>query len=227
MIVRKLTALLISATLLSLFGGCSTAPEIDNSYDPGVPVQPVMVPAAGGAIYQATAGLRLFEDLKATRVGDILTVRLIEQTVASKSSNTSTSKSTDATLANPTVFGRPVTRGGISIFSGSLSGEHSFDGAGASNQSNSLVGNITVTVVERYPNGNLRIVGEKWVTLNQGREFIRLSGIIRPYDIQQDNSVLSEKIADAQITYSSKGVMSAANRMGLFSRFFQSIFSGY
>ncbi len=227
MLTGKVFRSLIYAALLSLFGGCSTAPEIDNNIEPTVPVHPVMVPAAGGAIYQEDAGMRLFEDLKATRVGDILTVRLIEQTVASKSSNTSTSKSTDVALTNPTIFGQPVTRNGISIFAGSLSGEHSFDGAGASNQSNSLLGNITVTVVERYPNGNLRIVGEKWVTLNQGREFIRLSGIIRPFDIQPDNSVLSEKIADAQITYSSKGVMAAANRMGLFSRFFQSIFSGY
>jgi flagellar L-ring protein precursor FlgH len=65
------------------------------------------------------------------------------------------------------------------------------------------------------------------VTINQGKEFIRLSGIIRPYDIEPDNSLLSGKVADAQITYSSKGVMAAANRMGLFARFFQSIFYGY
>ena len=227
MFSRTVFRSMINATLLSLFAACSTAPEIDESYDPPVPVQPAMGAAAGGAIYRANAGMRLFADLKAARIGDILTVRLIEQTTASKSSNTSTSKSTEATLSNPTVFGRPITRNGIPIFAGSLSGEHSFDGAGASNQSNSLMGNITVTVVERYPNGNLRIRGEKWVTLNQGREFIRLSGIIRPYDIEPDNSVLSEKIADAQIIYSSRGVMAAANRMGLFSRFFQSIFSGY
>ena len=227
MFSRKAFRSMINATLLSLFGACSTAPEIDESYDPPVHVQPAMGVAAGGAIYRANAGIQLFADLKAARVGDILTVRLIEQTTASKSSNTSTSKSTEATLTNPTVFGQPITRNGIPIFAGSLSGDHSFDGAGASNQSNSLLGNITVTVVEQFPNGNLRIRGEKWVTLNQGREFIRLSGIIRPYDIEPDNSVLSEKIADAQIIYSSRGVMAAANRMGLFSRFFQSILSGY
>ena len=200
---------------------------MEERFDPPVLVQPAMLPAAGGSIYQANTGMRLFEDLRAARVGDILTVRLVEQTIASKSSNTSTSKSTEAALTNPTIFGRPVTRNGVAILNGSLSGEHTFDGAGASNQSNSLVGDITVTVVERYPNGNLRIRGEKWVTLNQGREFIRLSGIIRPYDIEPDNSVLSAKVADAQITYSSKGVLAAANRMGLISRFFQSIFSGY
>jgi len=169
----------------------------------------------------------LFEDRKATRVGDILTVRLRERTNASKNSQTSTSKATETTLANPTVFGRPITKGGTPLFDGSLSGDSSFDGAGSSSQSNSLLGEITVTVVERYPNGNLRIRGEKWVTLNQGREFIRLSGIIRPDDIGTDNSLESFRIADAQITYSSKGVMAAANRMGLISRFFNSILHPY
>ena len=113
------------------------------------------------------------------------------------------------------------------MFTGSLAGESGFDGAGSSSQSNSLVGDITVTVVERFANGNLRIRGEKWVTLNQGREFIRLSGIIRPYDIGPDNAVLSSKVANAQITYSSKGALAAANKMGIISRFFNSIFYPY
>lgn len=227
MIANKAFKALIYAGFLTLFGACSTTPEMGEKLDPQVLEQSAIAPAEGGAIYQANTGMHLFEDLKAARVGDILTVRLVEQTNASKSSNTSTSKSTASTLTNPTIFGRPVTRNGIPLFDASLGGDHSFDGAGASNQSNSLVGNISVTVVQRFANGNLRIQGEKWVTLNQGREFIRLTGTIRPYDIEPDNSILSEKIANAQITYSSKGVLAAANRMGLFSRFFQSIFSGY
>lgn len=218
---------LIGMAFLCVCAGCSTVPGFEESYDPPVPAQASIAPATDGAIYQANIGMRLFEDLRAARVGDILTVRLVEKTVASKSSNTSTSKSTAATLVNPSVFGRPVTRNGVPILAGSLSGDSTFDGEGASNQSNSLQGDITVTVVERYPNGNLRIRGEKWVTLNQGREFIRLSGIIRPYDIEPDNSILSGKVADAHITYSSKGVLAAANRMGLISRFFNSIFSGF
>jgi flagellar L-ring protein precursor FlgH len=120
-----------------------------------------------------------------------------------------------------------VTRNGVPILSGSISGENSFDGGGSSNQSNSLIGDITVTVVERYANGNLRIYGEKWVTLNQGKEFIRLSGIIRSFDIGPDNSVVSTKVANAKITYSSKGALAAANRQGLISRFFNSILSGF
>ncbi len=93
---------------------------------------------------------------------------------------------------------------------------------GAAFDAESLVGDIAVTVVARYPNGNLLVRGDKWVTLNQGREFIRLSGVIRPFDIEPDNSIASSKVADARITYSSEGVLAEANRMGLLTRFFNS-----
>ncbi len=216
----------LAAAALSL-GACASAPEPMESYEPPTPVLEAYERPSSGAIYQSGTEIRLFEDLKAGRVGDILTVRLIERTNASKNSSTSTSKSTEASLANPTVFGRPITLDGTPLFDASLSGEQTFDGEGSSSQSNSLQGDITVTVVERFPNGNLRIRGEKWLTLNQGKEFIRLSGIIRPFDIEPDNSVPSNKIADAEISYSSKGVLAAANRMGLISRFFHSIFHPY
>lgn len=207
--------------------GCSILPEKEESYEPPAPVTMASAPVTSGAIYQAGLEVRLFEDLKAGRVGDILTIRLVERTAASKNSATSVAKVTEATMGNPTVFGQVLTKDGQPLFEGSLDGESSFDGVGSSSQSNSLVGDITVTVVERFPNGNLRIRGEKWVNINQGKEFIRLSGIIRPYDISPDNSVLSSKVADAQIAYSSKGVMAAANRMGLISRFFNSILHPY
>jgi len=210
-----------------LAAGCGSIPMQDENYAPPYPTQPVLAPPTSGSIYNDGVDVRLFEDRKATRVGDILTVLLKEQTNASKQSATSTSKATEATLANPTIFGREPTKNGRPLFEGSLSGDSSFDGAGSSSQSNSLAGDITVTVIERFPNGNLRIRGEKWVTLNQGREFIRLSGIVRPDDIGTDNTIESFRIADPQITYSSKGVLAAANKMGLISRFFNSMFHPY
>jgi len=222
---RKTLLLLFAATWLA--SGCGTVKLYEESYEPPYPSQPVHEPPISGTIYNNGTDVRLFEDRKATRVGDILTVRLREQTNATKNSATSTSKATEASLGNPTVFGRQLSKDGTPLFEGSLSGDTSFDGAGSSSQSNSLLGDITVTVTERFPNGNLRIRGEKWVTLNQGREFIRLSGIIRPDDIGTDNSLESYRIADAQITYSSKGVLAAANRMGPISRFFNSLFHPY
>jgi len=228
MTIQKLTGRSISLPImLSLLAGCSIHPQQDESFEPPEPVPMVPAASTSGSIYQYGTEVRLFEDLKAGRVGDILTVRLVERTTASKNSATATTKATDVTLANPTVFGRPITLNGVPIFDGSLNGDSEFEGTGQSSQSNSLIGDITVTVVERFPNGNLRIRGEKWVHLNQGKEFIRLSGIIRPFDIETNNSIDSNKIADAQIAYSSKGVMAAANRQGLIGRFFNSIFHPY
>ena len=219
--------LLLTPICFSVLAACASAPQEPPRYEPLGPVQPQAEPPTGGAIYQSATSVRLFEDLRASRIGDILTVRLVEQTNASKNSATSTSKSTAASLTNPTILGRPATLDGTPLFEGALGGDQSFDGSGASSQSNSLEGDITVTVVARYPNGNLVIRGEKWVTLNQGKEYIRLAGIVRPFDIAPDNSVASTQIADAEITYSSRGVLAAANRMGLVSRFFHSILHPY
>ncbi len=223
----KLTRALLAATALLLAAGCARIEQLRDPYEPPAPVLPELPAPTSGAIYRDGGAARLFEDLRAARVGDILTVRLVESTAASLQSNTSTSKSTEASFTTPTFLGRPVTRNGTALFDGSLSGEQAFDGSGTSNQSNSLQGNVTVTVVERLANGNLRIRGEKRVLLNQGNEFIRVDGIIRPYDIEPDNSVPSAKVADARITYSSKGVLAAANRMGPFARFFHSVLSPF
>ena len=207
----------------ALAGGCAGPRMADMPYEPAPPVIIAATAPEAGAIYNAGLDMRLFEDVRARRVGDILTVRLSEATSASKSSSTSISKDSAADYQNPTVFGRPLTMDGIPLLTSSLTGSQSFDGAGDSAQSNSLTGDITVTVVERMPNGNLRIRGEKWVTINQGREFIRLSGIVRPIDIADDNSISSTLIADARIAYSGRGVLDAANRMGFVQRFLSSI----
>jgi flagellar L-ring protein FlgH len=218
------TALVLA--MLSVLAACASQPEPLESFAPAPPVQAVLPPPTSGAIYQTGGERRLFEDLKAGRVGDVLTVRLVEQTAATTSANTTTSRSTSASVTNPTILGRTPTFNGLPLFDGSLGGDSEFDGSGSSTQSNSLLGDITVTVVERYPNGNLLIRGEKRLNLNQGKEFIQLSGIIRPYDIAPDNSVVSTRIADAQIRYSGKGVLAEANRKGLLARFFDSVFSG-
>jgi len=206
----------------ALFACSSHSIDDSAKYTP-TPLVREYAPPTDGSIYRSGTEVRLFEDLKAGRVGDILTVRLVERTSASKSSQTQTAKTTTATLANPEVFGRPVTRNGVPLLSASIDGQTSFDGQGASSQSNSLSGDITVTVIERLPNGNLVIQGEKWLTINQGREFIRVLGTIRPNDIETDNSVSSTRIANAQISYSAKGALADANRMGYLARFFNSV----
>ncbi len=209
--------------LVAMLSACAGRQTIDDArMESTMPMPQVYAKPDSGAIFASGNEIRLFEDRKAGRVGDILTIRLVEDTRASKDSATSTSKENSAALTNPTVFGRPVTSGGVPILEGSLDGTREFDGAGSSSQSNSLRGEITVTVVERLPSGNLVVEGEKWLTINQGREFIRVRGVVRPTDILTDNSVFSTRIANAQIAYSGKGPLADANRMGLLARFFNS-----
>ena len=104
--------------------------------------------------------------------------------------------------------------------SGSIDANRDFDGSATSQQQNSLRGEITVSVHAVQPNGILEIRGEKWLTLNQGDEYIRLSGLVRADDIQNDNSVSSQRIADARISYAGRGALSDANAAGWLTRLF-------
>lgn len=225
-LVKLLGIALLGATLTA----CVSHPSLEHP-DYLVPeYEPVAVPAQekrGSALYSPYTEVALFEDLKGYRRGDIINVLLAERTAAQKSSGTNVSKSNEATIENPTLGGEQ--RDNLGSFRGydwnfgfGLSSEQAFTGASGSNQSNTLSGSIAVTVVEELPRGNLLVQGEKWISLNEGHEFIRVRGIIRRSDISQDNTVLSTQIADARIAYGGAGATKDANRMGWLSRFFNS-----
>lgn len=194
-----------------------------KAWQPAMPVAVSPSAATPGAIYQAGRGANLFVDHRASQIGDIVTINLVEKTDASKQSTTTTAKESSVAIPTGNLLGGPVTFKGRDLFDTSISSDQDFKGQGASSQSNRLSGSITVTVAEVLANGNLRVQGEKWVTLNQGEEFIRLAGTIRPVDVGPDNSVPSWKVADARITYSGKGMLNDANAMGWLGRLFQSV----
>jgi flagellar L-ring protein precursor FlgH len=213
-----------AVALAALLGGCATiAGPRPGSYPPAAPEVPTPPPPESGAVYQPTTSISLFEDVKARRVGDTLTIRLAERTQATKSASTDASKDTTTDTGTPTLLGGPVTRNGDNILQNQWETTQDFDGEGSSSQSNRLDGSITVTVAEVLPNGNLFVRGEKWLTLNQGEEYVQISGIVRPSDIATDNSVASFKVADARITYGGNGVINDANRPGLLARFFMKL----
>ena len=212
-----------AALALALLAGCIAAPPRDDGqWAPTPPMQPPVAAApADGAIYHDAQNMELFADARAHRVGDILTIVLVESTQASKKASTSTSKKDDADIGAPTVLGRGLSINGNPLSVG-LGSERSFDGAGSSSQSNQLTGQITVTVAQRLSNGNLIVRGEKWLTINQGQELVRIAGIVRPQDISPDNSVPSTRVADARISYTGRGTLADANTRGWLSRFFNS-----
>jgi flagellar L-ring protein precursor FlgH len=223
----------VSAGAVAILGaiglaGCSLLSSHDHKPDPATTRKlPPPVPRTDGAIYQAGQEMALFADLKARRVGDVLTIVLNEATAASKNAATTTSKTSAVTDTGPTIFGKSITTHGVPILDTTMSGSHTFDGEGTASQGNSFVGSLTVTVTEVQSNGNLVVVGDKTLKLNQGDEFIHISGVVRPADVATNNTVTSDKIAEAHISYSGKGVIANANRMGWLTRFFNSVLSPF
>ncbi|MEX0963839.1 MAG: flagellar basal body L-ring protein FlgH [Pseudohongiellaceae bacterium] len=149
-----------------------------------------------GSLFQENSAMGLYEDIKANRIGDILTVILVEQTTGQNSADNSINQSTEMNVQTPTFGGR--SRGNMQIDLGS---DNSFSGQSGSSQSNSLSGSVTVTVHGVLPNGNLVVEGEKWIRINQANEFVRLKGVVRPVDIDTNNTLLSTQVADARISY--------------------------
>lgn len=222
--------ILLSAALMA---GCnSNTVKRDPAYAAVRPVPTQIEERSDGAIFDVRNNIALFEDYRARRVGDILTVRLEEQTDAEKETETTVNKSNSTNVANPTIFGAspqfslpnqlPLDNTSNNNLAFGFGSETDFEGEGESEQNNLLSGNISVSVVEVLANGNMVIRGEKVITINQGNEYIRLSGIVSPRDIEADNSVSSVRIADAQIAYTGDGPTNDANVMGWLSRFFAS-----
>lgn len=228
-------ALVLAATMLmALLSGCATGRKPDPAFAPTRPLEPKPAELNHGAIYQDGIGLRLFEDQRARRVGDILTVTLVETTTATKSAATSTAKQDEIALDSPTLLGSsvnfnipgeikkgvPLARTTNNDLSVSATGNREFTGTGSSSQSNTLSGSIAVTVVEVLSNGNLVVRGEKIVGINEGDEYIQFTGIVRQQDIKSDNTVQSTYVANAQIRYSGSGAVADATSHGWLSKFF-------
>lgn len=217
-----LAKVVFGAMLVAALSGCvQKAAKPNNPYY--APVQPQTlqpVHPVTGSIYSAATSRDIYGDGRATRIGDIITVVLTERTQSSKSAKTSLDKSNQFNLPQPTLFGSGVSAFGQPISAVQAEATTEFEGEGSSDMSNSLNGNISVTVHDVLPNGTLVVRGEKWLTLNQGEEYIRVSGLVRPQDIAQDNSVPSTKLADARIAYAGSGAVSDTNAAGWVTRFF-------
>ncbi|MFT2091435.1 flagellar basal body L-ring protein FlgH [Paraglaciecola sp. 2405UD69-4] len=223
-ILLKTIVLLGAALLFTGCGSTSAQHPLPNDpfYAPIVPESPRQKISSDGAIFQSDMADSLYSDVKARRVGDIITVTLQENTSATKSAGTSKSRETGVDVS-PIVGlgGNAVNIGGQSIQLG-LDTSNEFDGDASANQSNNLNGNISVTVVQVLANQNLLVRGEKWLTLNNGDEYIRLTGVVRPADVSPTNEIVSTKIANARIQYSGTGSFASAQQAGWLSGFFSS-----
>jgi flagellar L-ring protein FlgH len=215
------SAVLFGMLILAALTACQAQKPPKEDAQLSWAMEPV-APASNGAIYQVGRDVALFENPVARHVGDIVTIVLNESTAAKKSATTNTAKNTTDTLPGMTLLGAAATLHGVPLLSNNINDATKFAGEGDSAQSNSLTGYITATVTRVLPNGNLFVIGEKLIGINQGSEYVRISGVVRPIDLAPDNSIPSLKVGAARISYGGKGALADANAQGWLSRFFNS-----
>lgn len=221
--MKTVMSILVASTILA---GCSSTPASnpmpdDPYYAPVFPAQQEKNLIPTGSLFQTNYSNSIYSDSKARRIGDIITVMLQENTSASKSAKAEYGKENDVGLQpfyalgkNQTINGNPLDL--------TLGYETEFKGDSKADQSNSLSGQVSVHVIKILPNGNLIVRGEKWLTLNTGNEYVRLTGTLRPEDISSDNTIASTRVANARIEYSGTGEFANANKQGWLSKFFYS-----
>jgi flagellar L-ring protein precursor FlgH len=220
----------LGALVLALSAGCAWNTPPTNVH------QPMTARASAspnptvnsGAIFQPDATvqndssrLRLFDDRRARYVGDTLTVIIEEKTTASKKSSGSANRSGTTDLKVPVITGAPGK-----IFQGAeveAASSTAFAGKGDAASNNLFTGNLSVTVIEVLPNENLLVSGEKQITINQGTEYIRFSGVVNPVSLSAANTVSSTRVADARLEYRGTGYIGEAQTMGWLSRFFMTV----
>ena len=158
----------------------------------------------------------LFSDFKAGRVGDVVTIRIVENSQGNKNASTKTEKDSSISASLSAFFGMSDNK----LSQGSLGAETSekHDGSGSTSRSSQLTAVITAKVMDVLPNGNLMIDGRREVIVNNETQIISINGIIRPEDIGPNNTIFSTYIADAKVTYTGEGVISDKQRVGWFVR---------
>ncbi len=188
------------------------------SAEPPLPVGLAASPNSG-SLYHPSRFAGLASDRRASRVGDLVTIRLVERTQASKSASAGSSRDSANNIGLPDTLPFNLVPGALTQ-GGST---QSFTGSGSAQQDNQLSGELTVTVARVLPNGVLMVAGEKRLTLNRGEEQIQLTGLIRVEDLGPDNSVASTRVADARIRYAGTGQVADQARQGWLARFFAKV----
>lgn len=228
-ILNRLIKVVLSIALIFSVASCDHMLDSMDLHDetvlpPAYPIDHPPPPKTNGSIYQSGYEISLYQDHLASRIGDILTVRLEEQTQGQKqaglkANKTNTNNTNNGTQNDASGTLKPYLLGGaVSSLIFNTGTDLEFDGKGQTGESNKLHGTISVTVTQVLSNSNLVIQGESWITINQGREYVRLTGIVRNEDIEPGNVVSSQRIADARISYTGSGQVGNAARGGLITQ---------
>ena len=220
-----------TALLTQVLTGCSTyVSQLEgHAFEPVDPaVNLASEQPSNGAIFRSGQSGLFATDQRARRVGDILTVTFNEIFAATKAQTAASSKADAFAVTLPTGLPNILTGGFDKDAGGNGAGltagtNRTFSGAGNAAQSNSFTGSLAVTVTRVFPNGNMEVAGQKEITLNNGNEYVRVKGIVRPEDISATNIVSSTRLADAQIRYTGSGHLADASKPGWLSQFMRAI----
>ncbi|AHG60044.1 flagellar basal body L-ring protein FlgH [Buchnera aphidicola] len=219
----------LTALFLLTIQSCASVPYQPLVEGVTTAVAPNILPKiVNGSLFQERTPINpgyqpLFEDHRPHNIGDTITVVLQENISASNSSASNMSRDGSANLGitiapsqfNPILgFDSKDNKTGLDSI-----GKNVFSGTGSNSAENKFTGLITVTVKQVLPNGNLKVVGEKQVAINEGTEFIRFSGVINPNNISKNNLVASTQISDTRIEYLNNGRIHDIQKMGWLQRF--------
>ena len=212
-------------TLLFFLTGCTVHQDVTPITEPlEEPVAANPKPQSPGTLWNGDEGNWL-SDVKARRVGDIVTIIIKEKATASKEATTATDRSSNISAGISKFFGleTAVATGNPNVDPSSLisaNSDNKFSGTGKTTRAEDLTTTLTTQVIEVYPNGNMKIRGGKSVTVNNENQIIYLTGIVRLYDVMADNTVDSGNILNAQISYTGKGAISDKQKPGWLGRIF-------
>lgn len=224
--LRQLSIILLLCFTLILLSSCARQPQ-EVIIIPEPFTEPVVTaprPLSPGSLWTDDES-NLLADIKARRVGDIVTVIIQEKASASKQASTATDRTTGMNAGISSLFGfeKIFEEKNPNLDMSALvdaSFNNSFSGSGQTTRSENLVATLTTQVIDVYANGNLKIRGGKSVTVNNESQIIYLTGIIRPFDVTSDNTIDSGNILNAQIAYTGKGAVSDKQKPGWLMRIF-------
>ena len=215
----RLTYIILVFFALNL-SACTTYVEdvASEQFMPVIPDETEEEKIVDGAIYTGKSNGLFATERKASKVGDIVTVALNESFNASKSQSAASGKTDSFGVTLPKgllndLVGRSVKDADYSF--GSTQG---FNGTGTASQSNAITGLVSASVVRVFDNGNLEVLGQKKLTLNNGDEYVRVRGMVRPQDIGAGNIVNSNRLANAEITYIGAGEIADTSKRGWLSK---------
>jgi flagellar L-ring protein precursor FlgH len=190
---------------------------------PHTSLQRPPAPRTEGSIFSDAVRPNFFTDIRARDIGDIITINVVETSKASKNAQTSLSKDNEVAAGISALLGYetelPTNRAGVlpSAMIGAKT-ESTFKGSGSTTRNETMTAQISARVIQVLPNGNLVLRGSREITVNYEKQYIIIQGVVRPEDVQPNNTVLSTYIADAKIEYTGKGDVSVKQRPGWLSR---------